>query len=158
MDAAKESPTALILLGCPQVPVQTSMVLYLVHALKQAGIRPLVAGTTAARKLVEVADPARHYVDDLADLDRCIGEVAEGERDFNYCFVMIHNDSGIAYAGTISAISRARLYAVLFGEHAEELSGQIDYPCEKVVANATHNPLPLKRKIDEVLRWVVSNQ
>jgi len=54
-----DEKTALILLGCPQVPVQTSMALYLVHGLKQQGIRPVIAGTTAARKLMEVADPGR---------------------------------------------------------------------------------------------------
>ncbi|MCC7565681.1 MAG: DUF1890 domain-containing protein [Methanomicrobiaceae archaeon] len=153
-----EGADALILLGCPQVPVQTSAALYLAHALSRAGIRPRIAGTPAARKLVEVADPERHYAADLADLDGCIGEMAEGRGGYRYCFAFIHNDSGVAYAATVAAISQAHIVAVLFGEHAEALAGEIEFPCERIVAPAPHNPLPLKRRIDEVLTWVASNQ
>ena len=63
---------ALVLLGCPQVPVQTSMALYLVHNLAQRGIRPVIAGTPAARKLMEVADPGRHYLEEMTDIDAAI--------------------------------------------------------------------------------------
>lgn len=153
-----ESATALIVLGCPQVPVQTSMALYLVHSLKQQGIRPVIAGTTAARKLLEVADPDRHYLDEMADLDAVIDEITTKQRDFDLCFVFIHNDSGVAYAGTMAYISRARLYALLFGEHAEDLSGEIEFPCEVVAARAVHNPMPLKRRLDEVMQWAVSKR
>ena len=150
--------TALILLGCPQVPVQTSMALYLVHRLRQRGIRPVVAGTMAARRLLEVADPSRHYLDEMADLDATIDDITGGERDFDLCFVFIHNDSGVAYAGTMAHISRARLYALLFGEHAEDLAGEIEFPCEVVAARAVHNPMPLKRRLDEVMQWAVSKR
>ncbi|MCK8518901.1 DUF1890 domain-containing protein [Methanoculleus sp. 7T] len=152
------SATALILLGCPQVPVQTSMALYLVHSLKRQGIRPVIAGTTAARKLLEVADPDRHYLDEMADLDAVIDEITTKKRDFDLCFVFIHNDSGVAYAGTMAYISRARLYALLFGEHAEDLAGEIEFPCEVVAARAVHNPMPLKRRLDEVMQWAVSKR
>ena len=145
--------TALILLGCPQVPVQTSMALYLIHGLKQRGIRPVVAGTAAARKLMEVADPDRYYLGEMTDIDVAIDEITGKARDFDLCFVFIHNDSGVAYAGTMAYISRARLYALLFGEHAEELAGEIEFPCEVVAAKAVHNPMPLKRRLDEVMQW-----
>lgn len=150
--------TALLLLGCPQVPVQTSMALYLVHSLKQQGIRPVVAGTPAARKLMEVADPERHYLDEVADLDAVIDDITGKQRDFDLCFVFIHNDSGVAYAGTMAYISRARLYAILFGEHAEDLADEIEFPCEVVAAKAVHNPMPLKRRLDEVMQWAVSKR
>jgi len=150
--------TALILLGCPQVPVQTSMALYLVHGLKQQGIRPVVAGTPAARKLMEVADPGRYYLEEMADLDDTIDEITEKERDFDLCFVFDHHDSGIAYAGTMAYISKARLYALLFGEHAEDLVDEIEFPCEVVAAKAVHNPMPLKRRLDEVMQWAVSKR
>ncbi|MCK9319117.1 DUF1890 domain-containing protein [Methanoculleus sp.] len=148
--------TALILLGCPQVPVQTSMALYLVHGLKEHGIRPVIAGTVAARKLMEVADPGRHYLEEMADLDETIDEITGKQRDFDLCFVFIHNDSGVAYAGTMAYISKARVYALLFGEHAEDLVEEIEFPCEVVAAKAVHNPMPLKRKLDEVMQWAVS--
>ncbi len=149
----KNEQTALLLLGCPQVPVQTSMVLYLAHRLSERGIRPVIAGTTAARRLMEVADPGRHYLGEMNDLDKMIDEITEKKRDFDLCFVFIHNDSGIAYAGTMAYISKARVYALIFGEHAEELAGEIEFPCEIVAAKATHNPMPLKRRLEEVMQW-----
>lgn len=149
----KNEQTALLLLGCPQVPVQTSMVLYLAHGLSERGIRPVIAGTTAARRLMEVADPGRHYLGEMNDLDATIDEITEKKRDFDLCFVFIHNDSGIAYAGTMAYISKARVYALIFGEHAEELAEEIEFPCEIVAAKATHNPMPLKRRLEEVMQW-----
>jgi len=154
----KNEQTALLLLGCPQVPVQTSMVLYLAHGLSERGIRPVIAGTTAARKLMEVADPGRHYLDEMNDLDATIDEITERKRDFDLCFVFIHNDSGIAYAGTMAYISKARVYALIFGEHADELAEEIEFPCDIVAAKATHNPMPLKRRLDEVMQWAVSKR
>jgi hypothetical protein len=153
-----DEKTALILLGCPQVPVQTSMALYLVHGLKQRGIRPVIAGTTAARKLMEVADPGRHYLGEMTDIDGMIDDITGNVRDFDLCFVFIHNDSGIAYAGTMSYISKAQVYALIFGEHAEELASEIEFPCEVVAAKAVHNPMPLKRRLEEVMQWAVSKQ
>ena len=150
-----DSRDALILLGCPQVPVQTSMALYLVHNLAQRGIRPVIAGTPAARKLMEVADPGRHYLEEMTDIDAAIDEITEKRRDFDLCFVFIHNDSGVAYAGTMAYISEARVYALIFGEHAEDLAGEIEFHCEVVAAKATHNPMPLKRRLDEVMQWAV---
>ena len=154
----KNEQTALILLGCPQVPVQTSMALYLVHTLKRQGIRPVVAGTPAARKLLEIGDPDRHYLSEMTDLDAAIDAVTEKRQDFDLCFVFAHNDSGIAYAGTMAYISGARLYALLFGEHADDLAAEIEFPCEVVAAKATHNPMPLKRRLDEVMQWAVSKR
>jgi hypothetical protein len=37
------------------------------------------------------------------------------------------------------------------------MADAIEFPCEKIAAKAVHNPMPLKKKIDEVLPWVVSN-
>ena len=153
-----DSRDALILLGCPQVPVQTSMALYLVHNLAQRGIRPVIAGTPAARKLMEVADPGRHYLEEMTDIDAAIDEITEKRRDFDLCFVFIHNDSGVAYAGTMAYISKARVYALIFGEHAQDLAAEIEFPCEVVAAKAVHNPMPLKRKLDEVMQWAVSKR
>ncbi|MEG3056479.1 MAG: DUF1890 domain-containing protein [Methanoculleus sp.] len=149
--------TALLLLGCPQVPVQTSMALYLVHMLRQQGIRSVVAGTPAARRLLEVADPGRHYLGEVVGLDGVIDEITGKVRDFDLCFVFIHNDSGIAYAGTMAYISRARLYALLYGEAAEDLVDEIEFPCEVVAARAVHSPMPLKRRLDEVMQWAAAS-
>ena len=152
-----EQKDAVLLLGCPQVPVQTGIALYLLYALKKAGINPVIAGNRAARLLVEVSDPARHYVGEVIDLDRCIADLAEKKRDFSYFFVFIHNDAGISYAATVQALSSSPVIALIYGEHYDEIAAQIDFPCEKIAAKAVHNPMPLKKKIEEVLPWVVSN-
>jgi hypothetical protein len=133
------------------------MALYLVHMLRQQGIRSVVAGTPAARRLLEVADPGRHYLGEVVGLDGVIDEITGKVRDFDLCFVFIHNDSGIAYAGTMAYISRARLYALLYGEAAEDLVDEIEFPCEVVAARAVHSPMPLKRRLDEVMQWAAAS-
>ncbi len=145
--------TALLVLGCPQVPVQTSIALYLINRLKKAGITPVVAGNKAANTLLVVADTDRYYLGEVMDLDRAVALIAEKKRDFDLCFVFIHNDAGVSYAGTMGAISGAALFAVVYGEHYDELVQAIDFPCTKVAAKAVHNPLPLKKALDEVHPW-----
>ncbi|MDD1685021.1 MAG: DUF1890 domain-containing protein [Methanoregula sp.] len=145
--------TALLVLGCPQVPVQTSIALYLINRLKKAGITPVVAGNKAANTLLVVADPDRHYLGEVMDLDRAVALMAEKKRDFSSCFVFIHNDAGVTYAATMGAISKAKLYAVVYGEHYEEQVKKIEFPCTTIAAKAIHNPLPLKKALDEVKPW-----
>lgn len=145
--------TALLVLGCPQVPVQTSIALYLAQRLKRAGITPVIAGNKAANTLLVVADPDRHYLGEVMDLDRAIAQISEKKRDFDRCFVFIHNDAGVSYAATMGAISKARLYVLIYGEHFEEQQAKIDFPCTVMAAKAVHNPLPLKKALDEVSPW-----
>jgi hypothetical protein len=153
-DEVKIPPlTALLVLGCPQVPVQTSIALYLINRLKKAGITPVVAGNKAANTLLVVADTDRHYLGEVMDLDRAVAQISEKKRDFDRCFVFIHNDAGVTYAATMGAISKAKLYALVYGEHYEEQVKKIDFPCVTIAAKAVHNPLPLKKALDEVAPW-----
>ncbi|MDD1704840.1 MAG: DUF1890 domain-containing protein [Methanoregula sp.] len=145
--------TALLVLGCPQVPVQTSIALYLIHRLKRAGIAPIVAGNKAANTLLLTADPERHYLGEVMDLDRAVAMISDKQRDFDRCFVFIHNDAGVSYAATMGAISRAKLYALVYGEHYDELVKQIDFPCTTMAAKAVHNPMPLRKAIEEAAPW-----
>ena len=145
--------TALLVLGCPQVPVQTSIALYLINRLKKAGVTPVVAGNKAANTLLVVADTDRHYLGEVMDLDRAVAMITEKKRDFDRCFVFIHNDAGISYAATMGAISKAKLFTLIYGEHYDELVKQIDFPCTVIAAKAVHNPMPLKKAIDEVNPW-----
>jgi hypothetical protein len=149
--------TAVLVLGCPQVPVQTGIALYLISQLRKKGIKSTIAGNRAARLLIEVSDPERHYIGEVMDLDRYINELAEKKRRFDYHFVFIHNDAGVSYAATIQALSGSPVIALIYGEHFQEVAAEIEFPCEKVMAKAVHNPMPLKNKLDEVLPWVVSN-
>lgn len=143
----------LILLGCPETPVQVSVALHIARCLRKMGLVPVVAGTPSARELVAAADPDHHYLGEVIDLDACIEAFAAGERDYAVSFVLIHRESGISYAGTVGSVSKGRLVAVIFGKDAEELAGLIDFPCEKVVAKAVHHVLPLLKKIDGVMGW-----
>ena len=145
--------TALLVLGCPQVPVQTSIAFYLMNRLKKAGIVPVIAGNKAANTLLVVGDPDRHYLGEVMDLDRAIAQISEKKRDFDRCFVFIHNDAGVTYAATMGAISHAKLYALVYGEHYDEQVQKIDFPCTTIAAKAVHNPLPLKKALDEVAPW-----
>jgi hypothetical protein len=139
---------ALLVLGCPEVPVQTSIALYLMRILRGQGIHPVVAGTKAARALLDVADVDRYYLGDLIDLDQCIGEIAEKRRNADLCFVFIHKDAGISYAATMASLLQGEIYALVFGDHAQELADQITFPVHLITARATHNPAPLKYRID----------
>jgi len=141
----------LILLGCPEVPVQTSIALYLSFRLRMRGDDVVVAGTGAALKLAKLADPEGHYLGETMNIDRCIASISEGKTDFDICFAFAHSDAGIAYAGTVSYISRAELYLLLFGRGAEDLAETVEFDSIKLVAKAVHNPAPLKKLIDEVI-------
>ncbi len=152
-DATPTGKTAVLVLGCPQVPVQTSIALYLINRLKKAGITPVVAGNKAANTLLVVADPDRHYLGEVMDLDRAVALISDGKRDFDLCFVFIHNDAGVSYAATMGAISKAKLHAIVYGEHYDEQVKKIEFPCVVIAAKAVHGPLPLKKALDEVHPW-----
>ena len=145
--------TALLVLGCPQVPVQTSIALYLMNRLKKAGVTPVVAGNKAANTLLVVADTERHYLGEVVDLDRAVAQISEKKRDFDLCFVFIHNDAGVSYAATMGAISKAKLFTLIYGEHFDEQAKKIDFPCTTFAVKAVHNPLPLKKALDEAKPW-----
>jgi hypothetical protein len=152
-EPATQPKTALLVLGCPQVPVQTSIALYLMNRLKKAGITPVVAGNKAANTLLVVADPDRHYLGEVMDLDRAVAQISDKKRDFDTCYVFIHNDAGVSYAATMGAISKAKLFTIVYGEHYEDQVKKIEFPCTTIAAKAVHNPLPLKKAIDEVKPW-----
>ncbi|MBN2734185.1 MAG: DUF1890 domain-containing protein [Methanomicrobiaceae archaeon] len=155
MRISERFDSALLVLGCPEVPVQTTAVLYIAARLKREGIKVLIAGTPSARMLLKYADLDRHYIDEVMDLDMTIDGIVESGDNYPLCFVFIHNDAGISYAATMNSIMQSKVHPVIFGSSAEELSTQINFDCEKVVAVAAHNPKPLIKVIDEVIKWDV---
>lgn len=147
-----KNKSALLVMGCPEVPVQMSIVLYLTDKLCKAGYDVTIAGTDAALKLLTVSDPDKHYIRNTIDVDQCIADIVEKKIDFDYCFTFMHSDAGATYAATMSAISGAKMYALVFGKNAESLEKTLEFPAEKIVAKAVHNPVPLKNKVDRVLK------
>jgi hypothetical protein len=141
----------LLMMGCPEVPIQTSIALYLSHKLTSLGFDVTVAGTTAATKLLKVSDFDGYYAKKLVDLDKTLEDIIEKRDDFDICFAFMHNDSGMTYAATVGAISQAKMYSIVFGRHAEELAQTIEFDCEKIVTQDVHNPIRLKNKLDKVM-------
>ncbi|MGA3359775.1 MAG: DUF1890 family protein [Halobacteriota archaeon] len=132
---------ALLLLGCPEVPVQTGLALYIGNALKAQGFEVICAGTPSAVNLMKVADPKKAYIESYMNLDKCIDQI---------------KDSGLQYLATIAALSRSTPVAVVFGREAEPLSKEVGESLDGVHviwATAVHNPLPLKKKLDKIGEW-----
>jgi threonyl-tRNA synthetase len=154
-----EPPTqkrALLLMGCPEVPVQTGIGLYIAYLLNALGWDVKTAGNPSVLQLFRVSDPEKHYIRKVVDLDKCIGDIVEKHQEYELCIVFAHNDAGISYAATMHHILKSRLMVVIFGRNAETLAGQVDFPCEKIVEKAVHNPMELKKKINEAFGWHAS--
>jgi len=67
----------------------------------------------------------------------------------------MHNDAGMTYAATMSAISQSRLYSIVFGKNAEALAETIEFDSEKIISTDVHNPVRLKNKLDKVVEEIV---
>ena len=143
---------ALLMMGCPELPVQTAAALYIASKLNGEGFEVTAAGNKAAISLLLNSDPEKHYCKKVMDLDRCIGVLAEKKIDFDLCFVFIHGDSGISYLATVRSLSKAKTVAVIFGKEIEPL---IEASADSVIiaAKAVHNPTPLRAKIVGVKSW-----
>jgi hypothetical protein len=59
----------------------------------------------------------------------------------------------VSYAATMGAISKAQIYAIIYGEHVDQIVTSIDFPCQTIAAKALHNPMPLKKMLDQVAPW-----
>jgi threonyl-tRNA synthetase len=148
--------TALLLLGCPEVPVQMGIALYLAGRLEKSGIRVTVAGNPSVIQLARVSDPDQHYVKRMMNLEKAMADLIEGRVHPDITVAFAHNDAGISYAATVRHVSPCRLYLIIFGREAEELAGLAEFDCEKIVERAVHNPGQLKKKIDKVFGWAAS--
>ncbi len=151
---------ALLFLGCPEVSVQTSLAIYLTDLLDRKGVQVTISGNNAALELVRTADPAGHYIKDTADLDATIGALAGKEVDADICYVFIHNDAGVSYLATASALVGGESVGIIFGKSAQSMGQQCDdLGLTNIRAKAVHNPRPLKSKINsEVERWAASTK
>ncbi|MFA6331759.1 MAG: DUF1890 domain-containing protein [Methanoregula sp.] len=146
---------ALIVLGCPEVPSQQALALYIAWSLRVQGTSVHAAGNPAVLNLLKVSDPEKRYLPEMQVLEKCIEEIVEKKRDADLCIVFAHNDAGISYAATMRHLLPAsRLVVIIFGREPEALAALVDFPCETIVEKAVHNPMQLKRKINGVFGWV----
>ncbi len=145
---------AILLLGCPEVPVQMAIALYMAHNLQKRGTGVLATGNPSVLNLLKVSDPEKHYLPQMMVLEKCIEEVVEKKRTCDLCVVFAHNDAAIQYAGTMRyLLPDTRLVVIMFGRTPEVLDALVTFPCEKIVDKAVHNPMVLKNKINEVFGW-----
>ncbi len=107
--------------------------------------------------LVNDNDSKGHYVSVFRDLDKTIGNMSVGMVSYSLIISLIHNDAGITYTATASAVSSASIMVTLFfGEHAYGLSEEVEFPTEKITAPLTHNVKGLPPHVEELLEWAVS--
>ncbi|MDD1667212.1 MAG: DUF1890 domain-containing protein [Methanomicrobiales archaeon] len=148
--------TALLLLGCPEVPVQMGLALYIAGRLEKSGVRVTMAGNPSVIQLARVSDPDQHYVKKVMNLEKAMADLIEGRVHPDITVSFAHNDAGISYAATVRHVSSSRLYLIIFGREAEELAELAEFDCEKIVERAVHNPGQLKKKIDGAFGWAAS--
>lgn len=147
---------ALILIGCPQIPVQSPLVLYIADFLQDAKVNPVVAANPSAKQLVRVSDPKGHYVSNYCDLEKTIAGLSEGTVSYPLIVSLVHNDAGLTFTATAAAVSpKSTIVTVFFGEHAYELADEAEYPTEKITAPLTHNVKGIIPHLEEVLEWAV---
>ncbi|AKB26816.1 hypothetical protein MSSIT_0097 [Methanosarcina siciliae T4/M] len=120
------------------------------------GFDVTVAGTEAATRLLKVSDSDGYYAKKLVNLDKTMEDIIEKKSDFDICFAFMHNDAGMTYAATMSALSQAKLYSIVFGRHADELAETIEFESEKIVSKDVHNPLRLKNRLDKVVEGIAA--
>ena len=146
--------SVLLVLGCPEVPVQQALALHIAHQFRKRGTPVHAAGNPAVLNLLKVSDPEKQYLQEMSVLEKCIGEIVEKKRDCGLCIIFAHSDAGITYAATMRhLLPVSRLVVIIFGKDPEPLSALIEFPCEKIVEKAVHNPMQLRRTINEVFGW-----
>jgi len=153
-DVQLSPATALIVLGCPEVPVQQALALHLSFQLRIHGFSVHATGNPAVINLLKVSDPEKRYLPEMSILETCIGEIAEKRRTSDLCIVFAHSDAGISYAATMRhLLPDSRLVVIIFGKDPAPLAATAEFPCEKIVEKAVHNPMQLKKKINGVFGW-----
>lgn len=152
-----EDKKALIILGCPEVPVQNALAIYTAYQLKTCGYSFLIAGNPAVMKLLMTSDPLRHYVGKMITLEKAVEDITSGDDGYDLCIAFAHSDAGISYAATMKyLLPSARFITIVFGREADSISKLIEYEGEQIVEIAVHNPMQLRKKMSEVLGWDAS--
>ncbi|MDD1724797.1 MAG: DUF1890 domain-containing protein [Methanospirillum sp.] len=148
------SKKALLVLGCPEVPIQMALALYAGHNLIQSGYAVLTAGNPSVMKLIKTSDPDSHYLKKLTTLEQSIEGITDRNDTYDICICFAHNDAGISYAATIRyLLPDTRFITLVFGREADTLSTRIEYPGEVITEIAVHNPIPIRRRLQEVMGW-----
>ena len=146
---------ALVLLGCPETPSQTPLSIYATHKLTQMGYDVTISANPAAKKLVMVSDPEEHYINEMADLEKLLGEINEGDYDLLLGFV--HKDAAASFFVTFYHLLNTKSIALVFERDmdlVEEYTNMVAENTDATVVSvrAFHNPTPIKVRLDKALK------
>lgn len=146
---------ALLLLGCPETPSQTPLSIYATHKLTQMGYDVTIAANPAAKKLVMVSDPENHYINEMVDLEKLLGEINEGDYDLLLGFV--HKDAAASFFVTFYHLLNTKSIALVFERDmdlVEEYTNMVSESTDATVVSvrAFHNPTPIKVRLDKALK------
>ena len=111
--------TALLLLGCPEVPVQMGIALYLAGRLEKDGIRVTVAGNPSVIQLARVSDPDQHYVKRVMNLEKAMADLIEGR---------IHPDITVTFRGGKGQIFVQKIVATVVRSDGQVITKELDRP------------------------------
>ncbi|ADP77061.1 conserved hypothetical protein [Methanothermus fervidus DSM 2088] len=146
----------LIMLGCPEYPIQTPLTIYTSYLLKIKNCKVSIAGNPAALNLVKISDPERRYIDKLLNIDS--HEIEKNKWD--YLIGFISNDASATYFITFNEILNVGSLSIVFNEDKKELKELVETikhnTNSKIIqARARHNPKPLVKKIDAFMdEWM----
>lgn len=148
---------ALILLGCPELPIQAPMAVYMTWKLGGIGYNVTTVGTPSAIRLLDVSDPERFYIKNKLDVDSCIEKLHEGSFDLLIGFV--HNDAAASYFVTFCHIINTVSISIITGTDKKALEifkKDISKNTEAkiILERAYHNPTPLKVKFDKTIKMI----
>lgn len=146
---------ALVLLGCPETPSQTPLSIYATHKLTKMGYDVTIAANPAAKKLVMVSDPENHYINEMVDLEKLLGEINEGDYDLLLGFV--HKDAAASFFVTFYHLLNTKSIALVFERDmdlVEEYTNMVSESTDATVVSvrAFHNPTPIKVRLDKALK------
>ena len=146
---------ALILLGCPETPSQTPLSIYATHKLSEMGYDVTIAANPAAKKLVMVSDPEKHYINKILDLERLLGEIQE--KDYDLLLGFVHKDAAASFFVTFDQLLNTKSIALVFERDIDLVEEYTNMVCENtnatvVSVRAFHNPTPIKVRLDKVLK------
>ena len=146
---------ALVLLGCPETPSQTPLSIYATHKLTQMGYDVTIAANPAAKKLVMVSDPENHYVNEIVDLEKLLGEINQG--DFDLLLGFVHKDAAASFFVTFYHLLNTKSIALVFERDMDLVEQYTNMVAEStdatiVSVRAFHNPTPIKVRLDKALK------
>lgn len=146
---------ALVLLGCPETPSQTPLSIYATHKLTQMGYDVTIAANPAAKKLVMVSDPENHYINEMVDLEKLLGEINQG--DFDLLLGFVHKDAAASFFVTFYHLLNTKSIALVFERDmdlVEEYTNMVAESTDATIVSvrAFHNPTPIKVRLDKALK------